>query len=107
MPTSELSNALNPNVVLQRNYDDVLLYQDQQEYSNLPHPSFRCDEPPQQPQHEYVPHRSELELAVVEPTPAQRYSYMLLMHLICSDKFAGRDLPPLILHRGSYGSWPA
>lgn len=74
MPSSELSNALNPNVVRPRNYDDVLLYQDQQTYSSLHHLGFHCDQLPQQPQHEHVPwHRSELELAVVEPTPDQRY----------------------------------
>ena len=107
MPTSELSDALNPNVVRQRNHDDVLLYQDQQAYPNRHHLGLRCDQPPRQPQHGYVPHRSELELAVVEPTPAQRYSHMLLIHLCCSDEFTGRDPPPSTLHMSSYGSWPA
>jgi len=86
MPTSELSNALNPNVVRQRNYDDVLVYQDRQAHSNLHHPNFDYEQPPQQPRYEYVPHRSELELAVVEPTPPQRYVPVLLLRLRRSDK---------------------
>ena len=85
MPTSELSDALNPNVVRQRNYDDVLVYQDQQAHSNL-QPNFHYEQPPQQPRYEYVPHRSELELAVVEPTPNQRYAIVLLLRLCYSDK---------------------
>ena len=101
MPTSELSDALNPNVVRQRNYDDVLLYQDQPAYPNLHHLSFGDDQPPQQLQYEYVPHRSELELAVVEPAPAQRYSRVLLIHLCPSDEFTGRNLHTLIPHRSS------
>jgi hypothetical protein len=86
MPTSELSNALNPNIVRQRNYDDVLVYQDQQAQSNPHHPNFDYELPPQQPQYEYVPHRSELELAVVEPTLPQRYVAVLFLRLCCSDK---------------------
>jgi len=86
MPSSELSDALNPNVVRQRNYDDVLVYQDQQAHSNLHHPNFHYDQPPQQPRYGYVPHRSELELAVVEPTPNQRYALTLLPRLRCSDE---------------------
>lgn len=101
MSTSELSNALNPNVVRQRDYDNLILYQDQQAYFNLHNLG---DLPPQPPQCEYVPHRSELELAVVEPTPAQRYPHMLLSYLCSSNEFVGRGLSPLILHRNSCGS---
>lgn len=107
MPTSELSDALNPNVVRQRNYDDVLVYQDQQAHSSLHHPNFHYEHPPQQPQYEYVPHRSELELAVVEPTPTQRYDLVLLPHLRCNDEMVANgtdhDPLPLILSRSSYG----
>ncbi|KAF9782915.1 hypothetical protein BJ322DRAFT_1073300 [Thelephora terrestris] len=71
MPTSELSDALNPNVVRPRNYDDVLVYQDRQAHSNFHHLNLPYAQPPQQPQYEYVPHRSELELAVVEPALSQ------------------------------------
>jgi len=95
MPSSELSNALNPNVVRQRNYDDVLVYQDQQAYSNLYHPNFDYEQPPQQPRYEYVPHRSELELAVVEPTPPQRCVHASPPRLRCSDK-QHRPRPPPI-----------
>ena len=71
MPTSELSDALNPNVVRQRTYDNALVYQDQRIHTDLHHQNFLYDQ--QQQPHEYVRHRSELELAVVEPTPVQRY----------------------------------
>ena len=98
MPSSELSDALNPNVVRQRNYDEVLLYQDQQAYPNLQHLNFPVD------QQQYQYHRSELELAVVEPSPVQRYSYMSLIDLRCIDELAGRVLHPLIPHRSSYES---
>jgi len=103
MPTSELSDALNPNVVRQRNYDDILVYQDQQPHSNLHHPDFNHEQPTQQPQYHYVPHRSELELAVVEPTPALRYAPVLLPCLRRVDEFAGHDLPTLTQRRSSYG----
>lgn len=100
MPTSELSDALNPNVVRQRNYDNVLGYQDQHVNPNPHHPNLRYEQPEQQPQYEYAPHRSELELAVVEPTPALR-SAPALAHLRCSDGFIGHDPPPPTM-RGSY-----
>ena len=106
MPTSELSDALNPNVVRQRNYDDVLVYQDRQAHSNLHHPNFHYEQPPQQSQYEYVPHRSELELAVVEPTPTQRYALVLLPRLRCSDNSTDHDLSPLTPYRSSYGYGP-
>ena len=102
MPTSELSDALNPNVVRQRNYDNVLVYQDQQVHDNPHHQNFYHGQQ-QQPQYEYVPHRSELELAVVEPTPAQRYVPMLLTHLPCSKEFTGHDLPPSVPPGISHG----
>ena len=86
MPTSELSDALNPNVVRQRNYDNGLVYQDQQAHSNFLNPNLHYEQPPQHPQYGYAPHRSELELAVVEPTPTQRYTLVLLPHLRCSDE---------------------
>ena len=103
MPTSELSDALNPNVVRQRNYNSLLAYQDQQAHSDLHHPNFHYEQPPQQSQYEYPPHRSELELAVVESTPAQRYILVPLPCLFCSDEFTDYDLPLLILRRSSYG----
>ena len=80
MPTSELSDALNPNVVRQRNYDNALVYQDQRVHATPHLPNFHYEQPQQQQPHEYVPHRSELELAVVEPTPAQRYAPVSLTH---------------------------
>jgi hypothetical protein len=86
MPTSELSDALNPNVVRQRNYDDALVYQDQQAHSNPHHPNFHYEQPLQQPRYEYARHRSELELAVIEPTPNQRCAIVLFPCLCCSDK---------------------
>ena len=82
MPTSELSDALNPNVVRQRNYDNVLVYPDQQTHANPHHPNFYYG----QPTHEHVPHRSELELAVVESTPTQRHVTASLIYLRCSDE---------------------
>ena len=92
MPTSELSDALNPNVVRQRNYDNGLVYQDQQNHTDLHHPNFYYEQP-QQPQYEYAPHRSELELAVVEPTPAQRYVPMLLTCLRRCDNLQAATYP--------------
>ena len=108
MPTSELSDALNPNVVRPRNYDDVLVYQDIQAHSNFHHQlNLPYEQPSQQPQYEYVPHRSELELAVVEPTLPQRYFCMILVRLHCNDEFTANNLPPLIIHGRLHGSWPS
>jgi len=96
MPTSELSDALNPNVVRQRTYDNALVYQDQRAHTDIHHPNFHYE----QQSYEHVPHRSELELAVVEPTPIQRYVSFRRHGLRCSDEFAGHDLP-LLIRRGS------
>lgn len=85
MPTSELSDALNPNVVRQRNYDDVLVYQDQQVHSDTHPLTFHYEESLPQPLYEYAPHRSELEHAVVETIQPQRYYRSSLIHLHCSD----------------------
>ena len=93
MPTSELSDALNPNVVRQRDYGNGPVYQDQQNNANLHHPNFYYELPQQQPHHEYAPHRSELELAVVEPTPAQRYVPASLACLRCSDNLQAATYP--------------
>jgi hypothetical protein len=56
MPTSELSNALNPYVTQDRHRQPVT------EYST---PMQQVVPIPQQ----YAPHRSELELAISEPQP--------------------------------------
>lgn len=58
--TSELSNALNPNVVQSRS-------RSRNPYSSPPF-NFEYAAPQQaQPVVPYVPHRSELELAIAEP----------------------------------------
>ena len=93
MPSSELSDALNPNVVRQRNYDDLLVYRDQQVHPNAHHPNFHYEQP-QQPQYGYVPHRSELELAVVEPTPPQMYVFMLSQfYVVVTKRYRPRPTP--------------
>ncbi|EIN10238.1 hypothetical protein PUNSTDRAFT_142309 [Punctularia strigosozonata HHB-11173 SS5] len=59
MPTSELSDALNPNVVHQRNTPHM-------PYAS---PSTSHLQPVLRQAREHVPHRSELELAISEPVP--------------------------------------
>jgi hypothetical protein len=56
MPTSELSNALNPYVTQDRHRQPVTEY------------STPLQQVASIPQH-YAPHRSELELAISEPQP--------------------------------------
>lgn len=88
MPSSELSDALNPNVVRQRTYDNALVYQDQRAHTDVHHPNFHYEQYQQQP-HEYVRHRSELELAVVEPMPVQRYvSFYRHTHVVVTSSQA-------------------
>src|SRR5579863_672582 len=63
MPTSELTDALNPFIGQQRqpHYSS-----DHQQY-----PSQSFHTPP--PQSSFTPHRSELEYAISEPPPPPRY----------------------------------
>ncbi|KAF9006502.1 hypothetical protein BDQ17DRAFT_287695 [Cyathus striatus] len=93
--SSELSNALNPYASQSRPRNTPQSYQPSFQPSPQPDP-----QPPLQqvhsPLHQYVPHRSELELAISEPPPhvpspvVAPASWWVLMHfashLSCSRK---------------------
>lgn len=67
MSSSELSNALNPNVVPRRPQNAVH-YAPVYPYPEEALQYVECPLTIEQPQ-PYLPHRSELELAFIEPLP--------------------------------------
>ncbi|PFH51403.1 hypothetical protein AMATHDRAFT_74957 [Amanita thiersii Skay4041] len=75
MPTSELSNALNPYANQER---------PRQPHADYAAPIQQVIQPPQQ----YVPHRSELELAMAEPRPIGVNAVHELVRLISETRDA-------------------
>ena len=68
MPSSELSNALNPYIVQTRSRSSGSSYS-----THL--------QPVVQPSQQHVPHRSELELAITEPPPPRFEPLILVLDI--------------------------
>ena len=81
MPTSELTDALNPFIGQQR---QPQYPPDQHPYSNQ---SFHT----QPHQSSFTPHRSELEYAISEPPPPPRYHSSYLSRMV-EAHFSNADL---------------
>lgn len=75
MPTSELTDALNPFIGQQ---GQPLYSSDDQR----PYPSQSFHTPP--PQSSFIPHRSELEYAISEPPPPPRYHLAVTLSWLTS-----------------------
>lgn len=71
MPTSELTDALNPFIGQQQQQQHT--YSEQHTYTQ----PFQAAPPPQSSS--FAPHRSELEFAISEPPPPPRSALPILL----------------------------